>query len=284
MNLSELAQYIGDEEKAEQALLELGILKRYANCPICGDNHIGRVRRSKFKCYHCNKEWGVRRGSILEGMKIPFTKFLMSIKLFELDTSVRESAKQLDLAYNTVYHLYQILRYAIVIADTNHQSFSGEIEMDESYFGGRRKGNRGRGAAGKVPVFGILERGGKVKVEVVPDVKGDTLLELAIKKVKRGSLIYTDRFRSYNGLVSYGFKHRRIDHCKRFANGKVYINGIEGFWSFAKERLMKYHGVNPMKFPLYLKELEFRYNHRDRDLFADLLQVLVGYSLVACTE
>jgi transposase len=284
MNLSELAKYIGDEEKAEEALLELGVLKRYTKCPICGENRIGRVRRTKYKCYCCNKEWGVRRGSVLAGLKIPFTKFLMAIKLFELDTSVRESAKQLGLAYNTVYRLYHILRHAIVITDTNYQSFSGEIEMDESYFGGRRKGNRGRGAAGKVPVFGILERGGKVTVEVVPDVKGDTLRELAIKKVKRGSLIYTDRFRSYNGLVSYGFKHRRIDHGKRFANGKVYINGIEGFWSFAKERLMKYHGVKPTKFPLYLKELEFRYNHRDRDLFADLLQLLVGYSLVACTE
>lgn len=284
MNLSELAPYIGDEGKAEQALIEKGILKRYEVCPFCGEDRLGRVRRTKYKCYRCNKEWGVRRGSILEGLKIPFTKFLMAIKLFELDTSVRESAKQLGLAYNTVYRLYHILRHAIVITDTNYSSFSGEIEMDESYFGGRRKGNRGRGAAGKVPVFGILERGGKVTVEVVPDVKGDTLLELAIRKVKRGSLIYTDRFRSYNGLVSYGFKHRRIDHGKRFANGKVYINGIEGFWSFAKERLMKYHGVNPEKFPLYLKELEFRYNHRDRDLFADLLQVLVGYSLVACTE
>jgi transposase len=208
----------------------------------------------------------------------------MAIKLFELDTSVRESAKQLGLAYNIVYNLYQILRHAIIITDSDNGSFSGEIEMDESYFGGRRKGNRGRGAAGKVPVFGILERGGKVKVEVVGDVKGDTLLELAIKKVKRGSLIYTDRFRSYNGLVSYGFKHRCIDHGKRFANGKVYINGIEAFLSFAKERLMKYHGVDPMKFPLYLKEPEFRYNHRDRDLFDDLLQVLIGYSLVACTE
>jgi transposase len=284
MNLSELAQYIGDEEKAEQALLELGILKRYTRCPFCSEDHFGRVRRTKYKCYGCTREWGVRRGSILEGLKVPFTKFLTAIKLFELDTSVRESAKQLGLAYNTVYHIYQILRHAIVLTDTNNQSFSGEIEMDESYFGGRRKGNRGRGAAGKVPVFGILERGGKVKVEVVPDVKGDTLLELAIRKVKRGSLIYTDRFRSYNGLVSYGFKHRRIDHGKRFANGKVYINGIEGFWSFAKERLMKYHGVNPMKFPFYLKELEFRYNHRDGDLFNDLLHVLVGYSLVACTE
>ena len=208
----------------------------------------------------------------------------MAIKLFELDTSVRASAKQLGLAYNTVYHLYQILRYSIALTDTNNQSFSGEIEMDESSFGGRRKGNRGRGAAGKVPVFGILERGGKVTVEVVPEVKGDTLLELAIKKVKRESLICTDRFRSYNGLVSYGFKHRRIDHDKRFANGKVYINGIKGVWSFAKERLMKYHGVNPIQFPFSLKELEFRYNHRDSDLFNDLLKVLVGYSPVACTE
>jgi len=208
----------------------------------------------------------------------------MVIKLFKLDTSVRELAKQLGLAYNTVYRLYHILHHAIVITDTNYQSFSGEIEMDQSYFGERRKGDRGRGAAGKVPVFGILERCRKVTVEVVPDVKGDTLLELAIKKIKRGSLIYTNRFRSYNGLVSYGFKHKRIDQGKRFAYGKVYINGIEGFWSFAKERLMKYYGVKPTKFSLCPKELEFRYNHRDRDLFTNLLQVLVGYSLVVCTE
>jgi transposase len=206
----------------------------------------------------------------------------MATKL--LDTSIRETAKQLGLAYNTFYHLYQMFRHAILLIEADNGSFSGEIEMDESYFGGRRKGNRDRGAAGKVPVFGILERGGKVKVEVVGDVKGDTLLELAIKKVKRGSPIYTNRFRSYNGLVSYGFKHRRIDLGKKFAKGKVYINGIEGFWSFAKERLMIYHGVDPLKFPLYLKELEFRYNHRDRDLFNDLLQVLVGYSPVAYTE
>lgn len=91
-------------------------------------------------------------------------------------------------------------------------------------------------------------------------------LKKVIKKVKRGRLIYTDTFRSSNGLISYGFRHMRIDNGKWFANGKVYINGIEGFRSFAKERLMKYHGVNPKKFPLYLKELESRYNYRYQDL------------------
>jgi transposase len=191
-----------------------GYLNDIPCVPSAGESYRESLRRFKFKCYRCNKEWGVRRGSILEGLKTPFAKFLMAIKLFELDTSVRDSAKQLGLAYNTVYHLNQILRHAIIVTDSDNGSFSGEIERDESYFGGRRKVNHGRGAAGKVPVFGILERGGKVKVEVVGDVKGDTLLELAIRKVKRGSLIYTDRFRSYNGLVSYGFKHRRIDMVK----------------------------------------------------------------------
>jgi len=153
--------------------------------------------------------------------------------------------------------------------------------MDESYFGGRRKGNRGRGDAGKIPAFGILERGGKVRVEVVQYITGETLLNMAIKKVKRGSLIYTDKFRSYNGLISYGFRHMRIDHGKRFVNGKVYINGIEGFWSFAKKRLMKYHGVNPKKFPLYLIELEFRYNHRHHDLYNEVVKCMSECSLGA---
>jgi len=140
---------------------------------------------------------------------------------------------------------------------------SGELEMDESYFGGRRKGNRGRGAKDKIPVFGILERNGKVKVEVVKDVSGETLLRETIKKVKRGSLIYTDKFKSYDSLVMYGFRHERIDKSVRFSNGKVYINGIEGFWSYAKERLLKFHGVSRDSFIYYLKELEFRYNFRD---------------------
>ena len=80
---------------------------------------------------------------------------------------------------------------------------------------------------------------GKVKVEVVKDVSCELLRE-TIKKVKRGSLIYTDKFRSYDGLVMYGFRHERVDKSIRFANGKVYINGIEGFWSYAKERFIKF--------------------------------------------
>jgi len=186
--------------------------------------------------------------------------------LFELETSVIKASQQIELAYNTNDRLYNLIRQIIIPFTTENRRFSGEIEDDESNFGERRKGKRGQGTANKNSVFGILERGGKVRVDV-EDVKGKTILNLTLKKVRRGSLVHTDKFRSYDGLVSYGFKHERIDHGLKFANGKVYINGIEGFWSFAKERLMKYHDIDPGKFPLDLKKLEVRYNYRNDDLF-----------------
>lgn len=273
-NLVELTQYSQSEEAAEDYLRRKGILQTFTECPYCKGERVGKIRRGLYKCYHCQKEWSRRRGSRLEDSRVPLQKVLLAIKLFELETSVRKASQQLELAYNTTYGLYDLIRQIIIPLTMEKKRFKGEIEVDESYFGGRRKGNRGRGAANKIPVFGILERGGKVRVDVVEDVKGDTLLGLTLKKVKRGSLIYTDKFRSYDGLVSYGFRHERIDHGQKFANGKVYINGIEGFWSFAKERLLKYHGIDPGKFPLYLKELEVRYNYRNDDLFDVVIRQL----------
>ena len=102
--------------------------------------------------------------------------------MFELETSVRKASQQLGLAYNTTYGLYDLIRQIILPLTKEKKRFKGEIEVDESYFGGRRKGKRGRGAANKIPVFGILERGGKVRVDAVEDVKGDTLLNLTKKK------------------------------------------------------------------------------------------------------
>jgi transposase len=155
------------------------------------------------------KNGGDRGGEVL---RVPLVHVLIAIKLFELDTSFREVAHQLDLFCNTVYDLFDLFRQSIVRTDGDFSFIlTGEIEMDESNFGGMRKGNRGRGAPGKISVFDILERGGKVRVEVIQNVTGETLLTMAIKKVKHGSLIYTNKFRRYNGLISYGFGHMRID-------------------------------------------------------------------------
>lgn len=274
MDLVQLSKIASDETKAEAFLRGKGILKTFRTCPYCGSDRVKRARRKSYKCYGCKREWGVRKGSVLERSGVKYGQFLLALKMFELEIPVLRAAKELGLAYNTVRRLYMLFRKKIVEEATRDDLLWGEVEMDESYFGGRRKGKRGRGAEGKIPVFGILERGGKVKVEVVKDVKAETLLREVIRKVKRGSLVYTDQFRGYDSLVMYGFRHERIDHGKRFKNGKVYINGIEGFWSYAKERLMQFHGLSPRWFPYYLKELEYRYNHRDEDLYKLFLELL----------
>jgi transposase len=168
-----------------------------------------------------------------------------------------------------------LIRQSMVVeSEGGYDLVSGEVEMDEAYFGGKRKGKRGRGAAHKIPVFGILERKGIVQVEVLKDVSAESLLNIAVKKVRRGSIVYTDRFRGYDALMFCGYRHLRVDHEKIFSSGKVYINGLEGFWSYAKERLIKHHGVSIQKFPLYLKEMEFRYNHRNKEIFEILTKNL----------
>ena len=276
MELIRLSRLMQSEARAEAYLREVGLLKTFTECPYCAASGPRRIRRLKYKCYRCRREWSARKGSFLESFRIPYRTFLLALKLFELEAPVRQAAKELGLAYNTTHRLFTEIRRHIYRFTSQDDLLKGEVEADESYFGGRRKGKRGRGAANKIPVFGILERSGKVKVEIVPDVTAETLTQLMIKKVKRGSLIYTDRFRSYHGLVAHGFKHERIDHGMRFANGKVYINGIEGFWSYAKGKLLKYRGMSSFLFPYYLKELEFRYNHRYENLFQKILEVLSG--------
>ena len=184
-------------------------------------------------------------------------------------------ASQLGIAYGTALKAVTTLRMAIMAHAEDAAGFlAGEVEVDESYFGGRRKGKRGRGAAGKVPVFGILERDGRVWVQAIPDVRAETVMNLTIKKVRRGSIVYTDRYQIYDALMFCGYRHLKIDHGKYFSRGKVYINGLEGFWSYAKERLIKHHGISPGRFPLYLKEQEFRYNHRGKDIFPILASYL----------
>ena len=126
--------------------------------------------------------------------------------------------------------------------------------------GGTRKGKRGRGAAGKVPVFGLLKRGGKVYAKVIPDVKGKTLKAILDVKIVPDSIVYTDTFGSYNALDVSAFRHSRINHSKLFSDQKNHINGIENFWNQAKRHLRRFNGVPATHFPLFLKECEWRFN------------------------
>jgi transposase len=151
------------------------------------------------------------------------------IEHFVAGTTARTAAGLAGVNKTTAAYYFHRLRELIYQATEDEMPFGGEVEVDESYFGGRRKGKRGRGAAGKVPVFGLLKRGGKVFAKVIPDAKSKTLKNIIDNKVVPDSIVYSDTFRSYNVLDVSEFKHSRINHSKLFADKKNHINGIEEF-------------------------------------------------------
>lgn len=190
------------------------------------------------------------------------------VRFFVLEVPASRAARELGVNRHTVDRVYTRIRERIAVHCEAEAPFeTGEHEVDESYFGGKRKGNRGRGAAGKVVVFGILKRQGRVYTRPVPNVERSTLRMVIKQKVPEGSTIYSDSFHSYDGLITDGYKHYRINHDKEFAKGKRrHINGIENFWGFAKTKLRRYYGVPRSRFFLYLKEMEFCFNHRNENI------------------
>ncbi len=182
------------------------------------------------------------------------------IEHFVAGTTARTAAVLIGVNKSTASYYFHRLRELIYKAVEDNTPFSGEIEVDESYFGGKRKSKRGRGAAGKVPVFGLLKRGGKVYTKIIPDAKAATLMPIMQDKILPDSVVYTDSFSSYNVLDISCFKHYRINHSELFADRKNHINGIENFWNQAKRHLRKYNGIPKDHFHLYLKECEWRFN------------------------
>ena len=184
------------------------------------------------------------------------------LEYFVLEVTARSAADILGIQPNTAILFYRKIRLIIShhLALEADQVFEGSVELDESYFGGKRKGKRGRGAAGKVVVFGILKRGGKVYTVVVDNAKRESLFPVITKKILPDSVVYTDSLSSYDVLDVSGFHHHRINHSKAFAERQNHINGIENFWNQAKRVLRKYNGIDRKSFPLFLKECEFRFN------------------------
>ena len=185
------------------------------------------------------------------------------LEYFVLEVTARSAANLLGIQANSAILFYRKVRQEIAkkLEIEAQEIFNGDIEIDESYFGGVRKGKRGRGAAGKVVVFGILKRHGKVYTAIVENTKEATLMPVIANKIKPDSVVYTDTYRSYDALDVSAFHHHRINHSEVFAHQKNHINGIENFWNQAKRVLRKYNGIDKKNFPLFLKECEFRFNY-----------------------
>ena len=244
---------------------------RGKKCVFCGSFKVLRTRRGyvKCRCLGCGKSKSLarlkREIEILKG-------FYQRVPAYRL-------ALDLGVDVKVVTRVYQRLREALFhLTELEAGRLKGEIELDEAYFGGRRKGKRGRGAAGKSVVFGLLERDGKVYTKVVQSVTAEELMRHIKAHTRKGSVYYTDAFRGYQSLKRYG-KHHTVNHSKTFVNQRTknHINGIEGFWSYAKHILYNYRGVSKYHFPMYLKEIEYRFNHRRENLFRNFVRVYFGY-------
>jgi transposase len=196
------------------------------------------------------------------------------LKYFCVDLTALQAAELGGLERKTVLRLFTLFRQRMAALAADESPFDGEVEVDESFFGARRvRGRRGRGAKRKTPVFGMLEREGRVYTQIVKNCSKATLQAIITGRVDLTAHIHSDGWRGYDGLVEAGFaRHHRIRHHKdEFADGGVHINGIESFWSFAKRRLAKFNGVPRASLPLFIKETEFRFNHRNRNLYRIML-------------
>lgn len=199
------------------------------------------------------------------------------MRLFALDLTASDTARLTGLSVRSVNSLYLRLRHRLQAECPVPVELAGAVELDESYFGPRRvRGKRGRGAGGKTVVFGLFKRGGQVYTEIVPNCQKKSLQAIIRGKIDASAMVTTDGWRGYDGLVDVGYdRHFRVHHGQdEFVQGASHINGIESFWSFAKARLLQFHGVAKDTFELHLKECEFRFNHRHEDLYKLLLKLL----------
>ena len=203
-------------------------------------------------------------------------KFRKILQCFTNDFDTYSTSELISISRHSIQKYFQKLRkYSVNLLE--NKKFSGEVEVDESYFGARRvRGKRGRGSGQKVLVLGILKRGGNVYTQIISRATKANIMPIIQGKVLDETTVHTDGWKSYDGLIDVNnFKHYRVYHSKdEFVRGKSHINGIESFWSFVKRRMRKQNGVRKDKFLLHLKESEWRWNHRNDDLYKILLSNL----------
>ena len=195
--------------------------------------------------------------------------------------SAKQLQREIGVTYKTAWRMFKQIR--TLLAENEPVPLGGEVEADETYIGGRRRGRRGKpGVNEKMkPVMGVVQRKGRVVASVVRSTTTANLLPVIKEHVLPESIIYTDELLAYNSLLRYGYAHRRIPHAKKvYVMGNVHTNTIEGFWSLVKRGISGvYHSVSAKHLQSYLDEYSFRYNHRNDfyPMFTTFLSQVADY-------
>jgi transposase len=223
--------------------------------------------RPSYSCDHCGHHVHPTADTIFHKSPTSLTTWFYAVYLMA-STRCGISAKQIQretgVTYKTAWRMFKQIRSMLTDeASGPIGGFGRKVEMDETYYGSRSQGKRGRGTD-KTPVVGMVQRKGQVRAYVAADVKADTLRGLIKEHVLPRTTVFTDDFKSYNGLGARGYTHQRINHSERvYVNGDVHTNTIEGFWSLIKRGIGGvYHNVGRHYLQTYLNEYSFRYNRR----------------------
>jgi transposase len=266
---------VGAENAAREFFTQLCWKDHRRFCVRCHGYRIYRIAGERYRCGLCKYTFHDFTGRWINNLRISCRNWLRILSLFESELSTRKISQQVDLSYPTVYKAVHVIRLAIAASSAGaNDFFSGELY--DVFLGAKRRGSPHKVTFNKIPVLGILEKNGIAKIKIVKGFSADSFLKLNVQMVRRGSIVYTEKFRNYDALIFCGYRNLNVDQPERFFDGEVYINGPGGFWSYVKERLIKYHGVSKEKFPLYLKEMEFRYNNRNTPIFIQLAKYLVN--------
>jgi transposase-like protein len=274
--LAEFLEHFKDEETCREHFTAI----RFANgeyCPHCGHTKIYTFSNGKrYRCGGCKQDFTIKTGTVFGESKLPIKKWFIAIYLLSTSSkgiSSVQLAKHVGVTQKTGWFMDHRIRKAML---QNKGQLFGTVEADETYVGGFHKGKSGRGAHGKTPVVGILQRGGKIVVKATPDASGQSLVTNIAKNVQAGSTVMTDEWRGYNALAAVGFNHKRVKHKEgNYVTGDVHTNGIESFWALFKRGYHGiYHWMSAKHLQRYIDESVFRFNRKGQEMqevFAELV-------------
>jgi transposase-like protein len=259
---------------------------RYGDMPCCPScktvlAKFYRVsKRRSYECGTCGHQLYPTAGTVMHGSRTPLRLWFYAIFLFTKSrngVSAMELQRHLGVTYKCAWRIGHKIRE--LMSGAEEDMFSGVVEADEMLFGGAvRGGRRGWGAENKVSLFGLIERGGRVKVTMIADRDRANIMPLIEKYVMKGTVVNTDDFKAYAILDKLGYEHHTVTHSKyQWAQGEKYTNSMEGYWSNLHKFIFGTHTfISRRHFPKYLAEFEFRHNRRDRpeEMFGDILKLM----------
>lgn len=240
-------------------------------CPSCSFTRAWALGDGRLKCRRCGRKYSLR--TMWSASRLPEATKRKLLELFVLGVPVYRQRFREYASPEATERFYRITRLCCALIEEMREPFEGDLECDETTFGGARHGKRGWGATGKIIVFGIVRRNGLVRAFPISARRQAEVIRLVREHTRPGSLYYTDDWQAYASLRLQG-GHVVVRKEKGRPKGREHINGIEGFWSYAKNWLYPFRGVPKKFFHLYLAEVCFRFNHRKEDIYPILFKAL----------